>query len=164
MRTKQQNFGHFCLKTTNQLISHCKTPCWLNVQFSWQVKLIINQFSRQRGRGRVEERQISNEIRATIIDHVINHGLSMTEAGRRVQPNLGHPQFQTFRRENRYVIKYYYTDIPVLANACRRMYAEYTDCTVLYFLFSVNWSVCPMVVAEDQFSLLNKKLKFVIWS
>ena len=30
----------------------------------------------------------SNEIRATIIDHVVNHGLSMREAGLRVQPNL----------------------------------------------------------------------------
>ena len=31
---------------------------------------------------------ISNEIRATVVDHVLNHGLSMREAGQRVQPNL----------------------------------------------------------------------------
>ena len=31
---------------------------------------------------------VSDEIRATISDHVINHGLSMREAGLRVQPNL----------------------------------------------------------------------------
>ncbi|XP_076747397.1 uncharacterized protein LOC143421550 [Maylandia zebra] len=31
---------------------------------------------------------VSDEIRATIIDHVINHGLSLREAGERVQPNL----------------------------------------------------------------------------
>lgn len=31
---------------------------------------------------------VSKEIRGTIIDHVINHGLSLKEAGLRVQPNL----------------------------------------------------------------------------
>lgn len=36
---------------------------------------------RQRGRSRAV---VSDEIRATIIDHVINHGLSMREAGLRV--------------------------------------------------------------------------------
>ena len=30
---------------------------------------------------------VTDEIRATIIDHVINHGLSLREAGERVQPN-----------------------------------------------------------------------------
>ena len=38
-----------------------------------------------RGRGRTV---VSDEIRATLIDHVLNHGLSMKEAGQRVQPNL----------------------------------------------------------------------------
>ncbi len=31
---------------------------------------------------------VSDEICATIIDHVINHGLSLREAGEREQPNL----------------------------------------------------------------------------
>ena len=31
---------------------------------------------------------ISNEIQATVVDHVLNHGLSMREAGQSVQPNL----------------------------------------------------------------------------
>lgn len=39
----------------------------------------------RRGRQRVE---ISDEIRATVIDHVLVHGLTMREAGLRVQPNL----------------------------------------------------------------------------
>ena len=47
----------------------------------------------------------SNEIRATIIDHVVNHGLSMREAGLRVQPNLSRHTVasivRTFRNENR---------------------------------------------------------------
>ncbi len=36
-----------------------------------------------RGRGRRGQvhRRIPDEIRATIIDHVLNHGLSMAEAG-----------------------------------------------------------------------------------
>lgn len=72
---------------------------------------------RGRGRGRVQNRgggrrgqvhrQIPNGIRATLVDHVINHGLTMAEAGRRVQPNVGRTTvnsiIQTFRRENRYV-------------------------------------------------------------
>ena len=52
-----------------------------------------------RGRGRGQNRgrgrrgqihgQIPNEIRATVVDHVVNHGLTLAEAGRRVQPNVG---------------------------------------------------------------------------
>ena len=38
-----------------------------------------------RGRSRAV---VSDEIRATIIDHVTNCGLSMRKAGLRVQPNL----------------------------------------------------------------------------
>lgn len=62
-----------------------------------------------KGRGRRGQihRQIPNEIRATVVDHVVNHGLTMAEAGRRVQPNVGRTTvnsiIQTFRRENRYV-------------------------------------------------------------
>ena len=46
-----------------------------------------------RGRGRRGQvhRQIPDEIRATIVDHVVNHGLAMAEAGRRVQQTLGDP-------------------------------------------------------------------------
>ena len=55
-------------------------------------------------RGRVRIR-CSNEIRATIIDHVVNHGLSMREAGLRVQPNLSRHTVasivRTFRDDNR---------------------------------------------------------------
>ena len=46
---------------------------------------------RGRMRGERQRRQravISDEIRATLIDHVVNHGLSLREAGLRVQPNL----------------------------------------------------------------------------
>ena len=50
---------------------------------------------RVRGMGRAgrgvhgQRRQhLSNEIRATLVDHVINRGLTMREAGQRVQPNL----------------------------------------------------------------------------
>lgn len=66
------------------------------------------------GRGRVRNgggqgtrRVVSNEIRATVVDHVINHGLTMREAGLRVQPNLSRFTvagiIRTFRNENRYV-------------------------------------------------------------
>lgn len=68
-----------------------------------------------RGRGRPEaggERaqrrrgpNLSNEIRATLVDHVVNHGLTLREAGLRVQPNLSRytvaSVIRTFRQENR---------------------------------------------------------------
>lgn len=58
------------------------------------------------GRGRGRPRTvISDEIRATLVDHVVNHGLTMREAGQRVQPNLSRYTVasitRTFRNENR---------------------------------------------------------------
>ncbi len=48
---------------------------------------------------------ISNEIRATIIHHVLVHGMSMRKAGLRVQPNISRFSVasivRTFREENR---------------------------------------------------------------
>lgn len=47
------------------------------------------------------------QIRATIVDHFVNHGLTMAEVGQRVQPNIGRSTMssiiQTFYRENMYV-------------------------------------------------------------
>lgn len=48
---------------------------------------------------------ISDEIRATLVDHVVNHGLTMREAGQRVQPHLSRYSvasiIRTFRKERR---------------------------------------------------------------
>ncbi|KAK0153557.1 hypothetical protein N1851_004664 [Merluccius polli] len=71
--------------------------------------------ARGRGRGRLQagggEAQrrrgptLSNEIRATLVDHVVNHGLTVREAGLRVQPNLSRftvaSVIRAFRLENR---------------------------------------------------------------
>ncbi|XP_053337077.1 uncharacterized protein LOC128509381 isoform X1 [Clarias gariepinus] len=58
-----------------------------------------------RGRGARRHYDVPDEIRATLIDHVINHRLTMAEAGLRVQPNVPWSTvssiIQTFRRENR---------------------------------------------------------------
>jgi len=70
---------------------------------------------RGRGRGRPEaggecaQRRrgpnLSNYIRATLVDHVVNNGLTLREAGLRVQPNLSRytvaSVIRTFRQENR---------------------------------------------------------------
>ena len=57
---------------------------------------------RRGGRGRTV---VSDEIRATLVDHVLNHGSSMREAGQRVQLNLSRYTvasiIRTFRNENR---------------------------------------------------------------
>lgn len=49
--------------------------------------------------------KVSDDIRATIIDHVVNHGLSLRDAGLRVQPNLSRSTVASivriFRETNR---------------------------------------------------------------
>ncbi len=40
--------------------------------------------------------RVTDEIRANIIDHVINHGLLYREAGERVQPNLSRDTVASF--------------------------------------------------------------------
>ena len=61
-----------------------------------------------RGRGGRWHHAVPDAIRATLVDHVVNHGLTMAEAGRRVQPNVPRSTvssiIQTFRREDRYVL------------------------------------------------------------
>ena len=58
-----------------------------------------------RGGSIVGRAQVSDEIRATVIDHVINHGLSLREAGQRVQPILNRNTVASivriFQQENR---------------------------------------------------------------
>ncbi|ROK35879.1 hypothetical protein DPX16_17622, partial [Anabarilius grahami] len=48
---------------------------------------------------------VSKEIRAIVVDHVINHGMTMTEAATMIQPNLRRSTvasiIRTFRNENR---------------------------------------------------------------
>lgn len=85
--------------------------CWVD------VRMVGNNL---RGRGRVRVRGgggrggrgggrpravISDDIRATVIDHVLVHGMTMREAGLRVQPNLSRFSVativRTFREENR---------------------------------------------------------------
>lgn len=63
---------------------------------------------RMRGGRRIRGRSravVSDEIRATVIDHVVNHGHSMREAGQRVQPNLQRStvasSVRVFRQTNR---------------------------------------------------------------
>ena len=58
-----------------------------------------------RGGGRRRAPTLSNEIRATIIDYVINRGLTLREAGQRVQPNIPKSTVasivRTYRNANR---------------------------------------------------------------
>ncbi|XP_019203725.1 uncharacterized protein LOC109195670 [Oreochromis niloticus] len=58
-----------------------------------------------RGRARARRQSVSDEIRATLVDHVLVHGMTMREAGQRVQPNLSRftvaSIIRTFREENR---------------------------------------------------------------
>ncbi len=64
------------------------------------------------------QKRVSDDIRATLVDHVINHGLSMREAGQRVHPNLSlyteASIIRTFRLENRYITKFLLQTIPTV--------------------------------------------------
>lgn len=55
--------------------------------------------------GRIRRNRILDDIRTTIVDHVINHGMTLREAGQWVQPNLSRYTvasiIRTFRNENR---------------------------------------------------------------
>src|SRR4029434_2518634 len=58
------------------------------------------------GRGRARKRAIiSDEMRATVVNPVVNHGLTMQEASQRVQPNISRFSvayiLRTLRRENK---------------------------------------------------------------
>ncbi|XP_019203385.1 uncharacterized protein LOC109195588 [Oreochromis niloticus] len=59
----------------------------------------------QRNVGRRQRTIISNDVRAIIVDHVVNRGFTMAEAARLVQPNLQRSTvssiIQTFCQENR---------------------------------------------------------------
>ena len=56
-------------------------------------------------RGRARRTNISDEIQAALVDHVVNHGLTLREAVQSVQPNLSRftvgSVIRTFRNENR---------------------------------------------------------------
>ncbi len=58
-----------------------------------------------RGRDGNRRARVSDEIRATLVDHVINRGFTMEEADRRVWPNVNRSTVssivQTCRRKNR---------------------------------------------------------------
>ena len=76
---------------------------------------------------------ISYGIRATLVDHVINRGLTMREAGQRVHPNLSRftvsSIIRTFRLENRYVFN-------SLLSTLLRLYLEYLQyCTISHVLY-----------------------------
>ncbi|ROI83703.1 hypothetical protein DPX16_14645 [Anabarilius grahami] len=49
----------------------------------------VGEHGRGQGpRQRQQQHRVSNEIRAIVVDHVINHGMTMTEAATMIQPNL----------------------------------------------------------------------------
>ncbi|XP_026991161.2 uncharacterized protein LOC113635738 [Tachysurus fulvidraco] len=79
---------------------------------------------RKGGRGGGRPRAvISDDIRATVIDHVLVHGMTMREAGLRVQPNLSRFSVativRTFREENRIARQPLIVDMVLQNNAIR---------------------------------------------
>lgn len=153
--TSMVNCYHF-----NQEVSTMKRPQVSTFCFTTTMEAVAE---RGRGRGRVRMRgggrvrgrgragrgvhgqrrqQLSNEIRATLVDHVINHGLTMREAGQRVQPNLScftvACVIRTFRLEYRYVTKMSFTlcstphvIVYQLGDTCllHEWLMSYTNCT-----------------------------------
>ncbi len=48
----------------------------------------VGRQNRGRGRRSRGHMRVPDEIRATLVDHVLNHGLTMAEAGLRMLPNV----------------------------------------------------------------------------
>ena len=76
------------------------------------MSLVLLRGVGERGRGqglgprqRQQQQRVSNESRAIAVDHVVNHGMTMTEAATMIQPNLRRSTvasiIRTFRNENR---------------------------------------------------------------
>ena len=84
------------------------------------------------GRGRAGN-IMSDDIKATLADHVINQGLNVREAGQRVHPNLSRftvsSIIRTFRLDNRYVFN-------SLLSTLLGLYLEYLQyCTISHVLY-----------------------------
>lgn len=100
------------IHTWRHLLAKLNTnqPTTKSPQFSHFKNFASMDGGRARGEGwRGHARtHISDDIRATLVDHVINHGLTMREAGQRVHPHLSRftvaSVIRTFRLENRYVV------------------------------------------------------------
>ncbi len=116
-----------------------------------RVRVRERGVGRGRGRGRGQRRgpvrrRVSDDIRATLLDHVINHGLSMREAGQRVHPNLSRYTvasiIRTFRLENRYIFKCLLQMVPTVCVTWFCIILQYycTNCTIQKWV--VLWSIC----------------------
>ncbi len=116
-----------------------------------RVRVRERGVGRGRGRGRGQRRgpvrrRVSDDIRATLVDHVINHGLSMREAGQRVHPNLSRYTvasiIRTFRLENRYIFKCLLQMVPTVCVTWFCIILQYycTNCTIQKWV--VLWSIC----------------------
>ncbi len=97
---------------------------------------------RQRGVGHgwrgYARNNISDYIRSTLVDHVINHGLTMREAGQRVHPHLSRftvaSIIRTFRLENRYVFSSLRQTVSTVFTVLYHMTANHvSSCLVDFF-------------------------------
>ncbi|KAJ8416174.1 hypothetical protein AAFF_G00381960, partial [Aldrovandia affinis] len=76
------------------------------------------------GQGVRRHAVVSNEIRATVINHVINRGLTLTQAERVVQPNLKRSTMASiigvFKKANRTERKTTVEDVAIFCLPSRR--------------------------------------------
>lgn len=63
------------------------TVLWRKMEVSGEARVKGQGVKERRGQGRGRT-VVSGEIRAALGDHVLNHALSMSEAGQKVQPDL----------------------------------------------------------------------------
>lgn len=95
---------------------------------------------REKGRARAKRKIVSGEIRATLLDHV--HGMSLREAGQRVQPNLSCFKVAsiilTFREENRKVT---YILLPNVTLKCCSLRCHNT---YMYSSCLLNSTICSL--------------------
>ncbi len=122
--------------TTNRpQLSHCEHFASMEVGRARRRR-------RQRGVGHgwrgYARNNISDYIRSTLVDHVINHGLTMREAGQRVHPHLSRftvaSIIRTFRLENRYVFSSLRQTVSTVFTVLYHMTANHvSSCLVDFF-------------------------------
>ncbi len=138
------------------------------------VRFRVKGEQRERGDGRGRRRgqrqgpvwrHVSDDIRATLVDHVINHGLSMREAGQRVHPNLSRYTVasivRTFQLKNRYIFKFLLQTVPTVCVTwfCIILHYYCTNCTIQKW--AVLWSVCKGTLLWCYSTVYSLKVQYV---
>ncbi len=120
---------------------------------------------RNRGRGRGQ--RVPDDIRATLLDHVVNHSFN---GGRYVQPNVNRSTassiVQTFGRENRYKYAFFtvHTAFHTKQYNTVQLHTIYHMRHDLFMISTCRGLHNDLMLVVEQQNLATEYEKSVIWS